>query len=301
MYQNLSATSEAEIAFRQAIDNVDDAEQREQLRQAYIQVETQVRTRKLYSFAQDGIKYFLPTAIKLGHAALVKFFLTKYDWERWFNYLPNIAYDIIANSNLELLNWLLKESLNRVKDRCCLDLFLGGMVQTAIEFAQLTVIRYFCETYEQEWQQEYTKSGGSWLTMAAQMGQVEIVQFLLTRDNAEQMMSNMVLAIFVDPRTKIESKLKVFVDTIETIIRACVEIRSEKLFTLFIGRVQRYIALQPQEEQPGLQALVKRAIAIERSKLQQQRADKVNTFAGLVNAVSETTEAKIAAYNSAKK
>ena len=182
MYQNPSTASEAEIAFRQAIDNVDDAEQREQLRQAYAQVEAQARTHDQYSFARHGASDFLSTAIKLGQTALVKFFLTEYDWEQWFRYLPDIVYNIIANGNLELLKWLLQESSDRVKDQCWSDLFLDSMVQTAIEFAQFTVIRYFCETYEQEWQQDYTKSGGSWLTMAAQMGQLKIVQYLLTLD-----------------------------------------------------------------------------------------------------------------------
>ena len=163
MYQNLDAISEAEAAFRQAIDSVGDAEQREQLRQAYIQVETQARTHGWYRFAQHGTDQFLSTAIKLGQTALVKFFFTGYDWERWFHVLPeldNILLDIIASGNLELLSWLPNESPARLRDQCWLDLPFYGAVKTAIDCAQLAVVKHLCETCKQEWQKDYTNHGG---------------------------------------------------------------------------------------------------------------------------------------------
>ena len=299
MYQNLSATSEAEIAFRQAIDNVGDAEQREQLRQAYIQVETQARTHDQYSFARHSASYFLLTAIELGQTALVKFSFA------WFSRPPQIIGWVIVNGNLELLKWLLPKGSPPKGDNQCwptrdgLMMTFYGMICVAVEHAQLTVIQYFCETYKQEWQKCYTRSGDDWLLKTAKRKQLEMVRFLLTRDEAEQVISNMEFWVDFNPRAEVKSK--VFAGIIETIIRACAEIRSEKLFALFIGKVQGYIALQPQEEQLGLQVLVKRAIAIERSKLQHQRAGMVNTFAGLVDAVSETLEDEIATYNPVKK
>ena len=324
MYQNLSTTSEAEIAFRQAIDSVGDAEQREQLRQAYIQVETQARTKSWYSFARNDIKEFLSTAIKLGQTALVKFFFTKYDWGRRFGMAPDILRDAVINGNLELLNWLLNDSPVRV--RCS----FYDIINTAITNAQLAVIKYFYETYKQEWQADYGKHGDDWLIIAAKVGQLEILRFLLTRDDAEQRMSKMSFWVFFDLESEVRSKA--FVGIIKAIAQACIEINNKKLFDLFIGKVQEYIAGRSQEY-PELQALVQQAqerfvVSIELSKLQHQKTDMTDTVtkqqkhqyeqakkcmqleqkivqqapvAGLINAISEILETKIATYNPAKK
>ena len=295
-YQNLSTTSEAEMAFRQAIDSVGDAERREQLRQAYIQVETQTRTYGWYRFAQHGTDQFLSTAIEMSQTALVKFFLAEYNWRRWFSVPPQIVGSVITSGNLELLNWLLNDAPAWVRDQCWLSgLTFYGAIQKTLERAQLAVVKCLYEAYKQAWQAEYTTYGNYWIMAAAERRQLEIVRFLLTRDNTEQVMSSMKFRDCFNPRTEVKSK--VFVVIIETIIHACAEIRSKKLIDLFIGKVKEYIAEQPLKEQPGLQILVKRTMTMERSKLQHQRA----SFAGLIDAISETLETKIATYNPAKK
>ena len=330
MYQNLSTTSEAEIAFRQAIDNVGDAEQREQLRQAYIQVETQARTQYWYSFARDGAGYFLETAIELDQAALVKFFLTKYNWEQWFGGPPKILFQVIVNGDIELLNLLLNTSPAKERNQCWLDLSFHDMIDVAINKAQPAVIQYFYEIDKQKWQKNYKWHGAAWLLKAAKMGQLKIVQFLLTRDDAEQVVSNLILRLELDSENKVN---KIFAKTIETITQACIESKSEKLFHLLIGKFQEYIATQSQEEQPELHALAQRAqerfaVSVKLSQLQHQRTDftgtvkdqqkhqeeQINKYvqlgqkimqqdptAGLVNAVSAAIEAEITAHNSAKK
>ena len=331
MYQNLSTTSEAEIAFRQAIDNVGDAEQREQLRQAYIQVEARMEAEPLYSFAQNGSGRFLRAAVELGQAALVKFFLTEYDWERWFGALPQIVSSVIVNGNLELLGWLLNESLDRVRSQCWLGVSFDDMVKIAITNAQPAVIKYLYETCEQEWQKDYINNGDSWLITAIKMKQLEIVQFLLTRDNAEQMMSNMKFWVYCNPIIEIESKA--LARTVKTMAQACIKNKNEELFNIFIGKVQKYIATKPQEKRPELQDLVRQVqeqftASIVLSKLQHQRTSMADTIAkkqkyqaeqakkceqleqkivqqapaaGLIDAASEALEIKIATYNPVKK
>ena len=173
--------------------------------------------------------------------------------------------------------------------------------------------------------------GGDWLVIAARMEQLEIVQFLLTRDNAEQMMSNMTFWVYFNPNIRIEPKA--FACTIEVITQACLKIKSVKLFDLFIEKVQKYIVKQPPNEQLVLQALVQQvqarfAATIKLLMLQHQKTDMTDTItkqqkhqyeqakkcmqleqkivqqapvAGLINAISEILETKIATYNPAKK
>lgn len=329
MYQNLSTTSEAEMAFRQAIDNVGDAGQREWLRQAYIHVETQARAHDQYSFARHGAGYFLSIAVKLGYTALVKFFLTEYHWEQWFRLSPKfdgILLDVIAGGNSELLNWLLKESPVKVRDRCWENTAFYFMVKVALECAQLDVIRYFCEAYKKEWQKCYTSYGDNWLITAAQMRQVKIVRFLLTRDDVEQMMSKMKFWFYFDPKNEVESE--VFANIIETIAQACLEIKSEKLFNLFIEKIQDYIATKQPKLQASVQQVQERfAATIALSKLQHQRIGIADTAAekqkhqgeqlnkcvqlkqkivqqapaaGLVDVFSDAIEAEVATHNSAE-